>query len=141
MNKSRASAEPPPAKPPEFFLDRCLGKEVARLLRERQWIVHQVSELFPDDGQSTTDEEWIAFGLTHDWGLLTQDKRIRYRSKELAALGGGKGVMFCLTQGNLLIRERVARFDASRPAIYRAASASGPALYWVYETDIKRKWP
>jgi hypothetical protein len=126
---------------PEFFLDRCLGKIVAKRLREVGWSLHVVAEEFPDDGQNTGDEEWIAHGLTNGWALLTQDKRIRYRADELFALSDGRGVMFCLANGNLLIAERVARFEASREKIIRASAATGPALYFVYESDISLKWP
>lgn len=142
MIKPRGSAEPPPSQePPEFFLDRCLGKIVARLLRESGWPLHVVAEEFPNDGQDTSDQEWITYGLAKGWALLTQDKRIRYRADELIAVSDGRGVMFCLSNGNLLIAERVARFEASREKIVRAAKAVSPALYFVYEDDIGRKWP
>jgi hypothetical protein len=35
-----------------------------------------VSDVFPDDGQNVSDPEWIEYGLTQGWGLLTQDVRI-----------------------------------------------------------------
>lgn len=141
MPKSKPSAEPPAEKLPEFFLDRCLGRGVARLLRDFGWNIHTVGELFPDDGQHTPDEEWIAYGLSRSWGLLTQDKRIRYRASELGSLARGGSVMFCLNSGNLLIRQRAAWFDASRPEICRAARDGVAAFYVVHECSIVKKWP
>jgi hypothetical protein len=142
VTKPRVSAEPPPAeKRPEFFLDRCLGKIVAEHLRGNGWPLHVVAEEFPDDGQDATDEEWITFGLMNGWALLTQDKRIRYRAAELVALSDGHGVMFCLSNGNLLIADRIARFETAREKIVRAATAASPALYFVYDNDIRLKWP
>ena len=141
MTKSKRSAGSPAAAPPEFFLDRCLGRGVAKRLRERGWVVHLVADLFPDDGQHTPDEEWIAFGLSQGWALLTQDGRIRYRAAELSALADGQCVMFCPSSGNLRIEQRAERFDASRPAIYGAANRGTAAFYTVYADHIVKKWP
>ncbi|MCT7354467.1 hypothetical protein N4P33_20240 [Streptomyces sp. 15-116A] len=49
--------------PPEFFLDRNLGRRVAEGLRACGWTVHRIGDVFPDDGQDVADEEWIAHGL------------------------------------------------------------------------------
>jgi len=76
---------------PEFFLDRCLGRITGLRLRDL------------------------------GWSLLTQDKRIRYRSAELGALADGGGTMFCLSSGNLMIQ--------------------AVALYVVYADRIERRWP
>ncbi|MFJ8507605.1 hypothetical protein [Streptomyces avermitilis] len=38
--------------PPEFFLDRNLGRRVAEGLRADGWKVHRIGDVFPDDGQS-----------------------------------------------------------------------------------------
>jgi hypothetical protein len=43
------------------------------MLVARDWIVHVVSEHFPDDAQKTSDPEWISYGLARGWSLLTQD--------------------------------------------------------------------
>ncbi|WP_267899089.1 PIN-like domain-containing protein [Streptomyces corynorhini] len=46
-----------------FFLDRNLGHRVVEMLRERDWIVHPIGEIFPSDAQDIPDEDWIAHGL------------------------------------------------------------------------------
>lgn len=126
---------------PEFFLDRCLGRGVARRLMEFGWRIHLVADVFCDDGQHTSDEEWISYGLVKGWGLLTQDGRIRYRASELAALAGGQGAMFCLSTGNLRIAQKVECFEALRAAIREATVSGRMAFYMVYSTRIVKKWP
>ena len=39
--------------PPEFFLDRNLGRLVAEELRARGWAVHRIVDVFPADAQDT----------------------------------------------------------------------------------------
>jgi hypothetical protein len=102
---------------PEFFLDRCLGRTTGLRLRNLGWRVHMVSEIYPNDGQEVSDPDWISHGLRLGWSLLTQDKRIRYRSAELGALADGDGTMFCLSSGNLMIQARVDYFEGQREAI------------------------
>ena len=87
------------------------------------------------------DPEWISHGLRQGWSLLTQDKRIRYRSAEIGALADGGGTMFCLSSGNLMIQARVDYFEGQRAAIHRVARSDAVALYLVYPDRIERRWP
>jgi uncharacterized protein with PIN domain len=73
-------------RPPEFFLDRSLGKISARRLREAGHVVHLIAEYYPRDAQEVGDAEWIAEGCRRGWILITKDRRIRYRTEELEAL-------------------------------------------------------
>lgn len=52
---------------PEFFLDRGLGRGVAEGLRDLGWMVHRITDYFPDDAQQTDDEVWLACGLERGW--------------------------------------------------------------------------
>lgn len=74
------------AKQPEYFFDRSLGKASAARLRESGWIIHLIADFYQDDATRIPDEEWIAEGCSRGWLLLTKDKRIRYRERELSAL-------------------------------------------------------
>src|SRR5262249_40830355 len=65
-----------PESPPEFFVDRCLGKNAPGLLRAWGWKVHLITDHYPDDAQNIADDEWMAEGLERGWSLLTQDDRI-----------------------------------------------------------------
>jgi PIN domain-containing protein len=125
--------------PPEFFVDRSLGKTTAAKLAQLGWTVHLVNDAFPNDAQNTPDEEWIAYGLGHGWAMLSKDQRIRYRADELVALAPG-GVLFCLSNRNLTIDTQVHWFERSRRSIESAVSR-GPGFYVVYATRIARTWP
>jgi len=48
------------AAPPEFFLDRGLGRTTAANLRAAGLTVHLLAELYPADGDDIADEVWIA---------------------------------------------------------------------------------
>lgn len=136
----KTSAEPPSAEP-EFFIDRCLGHRTAAALADAGWRIHRISEHFADDGQKTSDPEWIRYGVDQGWTLLTQDLRIRYRADELAAVHDSGGIMFVLANGNLTISQKVAWFLSNEAAIRAAASAAGPVLYRVYADRIAQIWP
>ena len=127
--------------PPEYFVDRSLGKVTAGRLRDRGWSVHLISDEYPDDARSTKDEDWIARGCRRGWVLLTKDKAIRFRSTELAALAPGS-FLFSLARADLNVDEMVHALDTARSRIERAVE-SGEAGFWhVYKDGrIKRMWP
>lgn len=133
---SKTSAAPPSPEP--VFLDPCFGRTVATRLRAHGWIVHQIGEHFPDDAQHVSDPDWIRFGAQRGWTLITQDKRIRYREDELAAVQQTAGVMLQLADGNLTIADKVERLTAHRDAIFAAARREGPALYRAYADPGQR---
>ncbi len=49
--------------------------------------------------------------------------------------------MFLLSNGNLLVPDKVAFFERNRRAIFAAALRPGPVLYKVYADRIARNWP
>jgi hypothetical protein len=129
------------ASQPEFFVDRSLGPETTGVLRRLGWIVHLINEVFPNDAQGTADEDWIAYGVQRGWGLLSKDKKIRFRAEELLALSE-QGKLFCLSSGNLLARVQAETFDRAREQIERALQRHEAGLYLVYNKgEIKKKWP
>lgn len=116
--------------PPEFFLDRNLGRRVAEELRDRGWTVHCIADVFPTDAQDIPDEQWIAHGLDQPWVPLSKDGRIKTRDLEIQpVLDQLRGI------------EMVERLDARRDAIYRAVEKGGPAAYAVRRDHIERTWP
>lgn len=128
------------AEPPEFFLDRSLGKITARRLREAGHVVHLVSEVYPDDASAVPDETWIAKGCSRGWVLLTKDRRIRYRADELKALQAGH--LFCLAGGNMKIGPAAEALLAAVPRIVRAVRSQPTGFWHVYrDGSIKRMWP
>ncbi len=124
---------------PEFFLDRALGVGFAQALVSDGWSIYRVPDVFPNDAQDVTDDEWIAVGSRNGWAMLTKDQRIRYRAEELEALDGH---IFCLANGNLTVAEGVAWFAAARDSIFRAIADSGRGFWKVYDDGrIRRTWP
>lgn len=127
------------AKPPEFFLDRSLGKTPARQLRKAGHLVHLIADFYPDDANEIPDSEWIADGCRRGWVLLTKDRKIRYRTEELAALDGQ---LFCLGDGNLTREEMADRFLEAMPAIHRAVSQHSVGFWHVHSGGrITKMWP
>jgi PIN like domain len=127
-------------KPPEFFLDRSLGKTSASRLRKAGRVVHLIAEYYPRDAQDIGDAEWIAEGCRRGWILLTKDRRIRYRTGELAAITSGH--LFCLADGNATLDQITQRFLNAMPAIHRAVRNTETGFWHVHEGGrITRMWP
>ncbi|MEV0687183.1 hypothetical protein AB0I35_25270 [Nocardia sp. NPDC050378] len=139
--KSNPSSEPSYQQPPEFFLDRGLGKGVAAGLIELGWHIHRIVDHFPNDAQETTDETWIEFGLTRGWVPLCKDGRIKGRAVERAPLGKHAAVMFYLDNQQLTISAMIERVHNARAAIHHAVERGGPAAYAVTAQGIRRTWP
>lgn len=127
-------------KPPEFFLDRSLGKTSASRLRAAGHIVHLIAEHYERDAQDIGDAEWIAEGCRRGWALLTKDRRIRYRTDELAALTSGH--LFCLVDGNANLDQITQRFLDAMPAIHRAIQNTDVGFWHVHTSSrITKMWP
>lgn len=127
-------------RPPEFFLDRSLGKTSASSLRAAGHIVHLIAEYYERDAQDTGDAEWIAEGCRLGWALLTKDRRIRYRTEEPGALT--RGHLFCLADGNATLDQIAQRFLDAMPAIHRAIRNTEVGFWHVHAGGrITRMWP
>ena len=82
--------------PPEFFLDRGLGRGVAEGLVGHGWVIHRIVAHSPDDAQHTPDEEWLAYGLDRGWTPLCKDGRIKGRATERQPLVDHSAALFYL---------------------------------------------
>jgi hypothetical protein len=127
--------------PPEFFLDRNLGRRVAEGLRAYGWTVHRIGEVFPGDAQDVPDEEWIAHGLGRSWVPLSKDGRIKARDLGIRPVLEREAVLFYLDNQQLGSVEMVERLVAHRDAIHRAVERGGPAAYAVRHGRVERTWP
>ena len=124
--------------PPEFFVDRSLGKTVTEGLRELGWRVTAINQVYAEDAQRISDGEWLAYGFSHGWAALTKDKKIRRGADYLAAAGP----IFALSNGNLSLAAMVAAFDAPRAQIWLAASIATRREFWmIYDSRIHRQDP
>lgn len=134
---SRSLHGPTPGQePPEFLVDRTLGRSFIRQLRESGWRITAVAEVFPNDGQSTSDEEWISYAVEHRLAGITCDKRIRRQPSYLSA----RHPIFALSSNQLLIEEQVRRMVDRQEKIFRAA-VGGREFWMVYEDRIQRVDP
>lgn len=129
MNRSRRSS----GSQPEFFADRCLGKGAPRILIERGWIVHVISDHFPDDAQDISDPEWIAYGLACGWGLLTQDLRISTQLEVHTLLRQHQACIHCLDSSELPVQVRAERFDTRRASIHQAVLDRRTGFFVIHE--------
>ena len=110
-----------------FFLDRCLGKKIlASALRAAHLKVEVHDDHFPPDSR---DEIWLSAVGARRWIVLTNDRRIRYRGPELAALMASGVRTFAFTSGNLTAQEMAAIFLKSLRRISNfLTNTSGPFI-------------
>jgi hypothetical protein len=135
LSRSKRSSE----SPPEFFADRCLGKGTPAILVGQGWIVHTVSDHFPDDAQDISDPDWVEYGLRRGWSLLTQDERMRTQADMRALLLRYRGCIHCLDSANLPVQVRADRFDAHRRVIYQHVLDGRVGFFVVHETGPPRR--
>ena len=129
-------------KPPEFFVDRSLGKSIVEGLRAEGLTVHSMADVYGEEkAQRLADEVWLRDAGEQDWIVLTKDDAIRRRPAERDALTDAAVRVFCLTTAQLRGAEQTERFVRNRHRIVRQARKPGPYIYGVYETGLKRLWP
>jgi hypothetical protein len=124
---------------PEFFADRCLGKSAPQILVSRGWIVHVISDHFPDDAQHVSDPEWIEYGLSRGWALLTQDLRIATQVEVHALLRRHKACIHCLDSSELPVQVRAERFDARRGPIHQSVLDRRVGFFVIHEKGPLRR--
>ena len=129
-------------QPPEFFVDRSLGKSIVEALRATGLAVHSMADVYGEDrAQGLADEIWLRDAGKNDWIVLTKDDAIRRRPAEREALVGAAVRVFCLTAAQLRGAEQIERFLSNRQRILRQAKNPGPYIYGVYKDSLKRLWP
>jgi hypothetical protein len=143
MPSRRSSDRQRAAAPPEFLLDRSLGRrKLPKTLREAGLTVRTLADIYGEEAaQETEDVEWIRRAAEEDWIVLCKDDRIRRRPAERQALTEGNIRVFCLMNANLGFAEQAAYFMTNRHRILQAAAKPGPYLYGVYKDTIKMVWP
>jgi PIN domain-containing protein len=134
----------PSGSPPEFFVDRSLGRRVVPdALREAGAVVHVMADVYGERiGQGLSDEEWLRDAGERAWVVLMKDAKIRYRPAELQVLIDFGLRAFCLTNANMRGVEMAERFVEHLPRIVRIASEQpGPYIYGVYSDGVRPLWP
>jgi predicted nuclease of predicted toxin-antitoxin system len=83
---------------PTFYIDRCLGKVVARGLRTAGANVQLHDDHFAQDAR---DEDWIPKVSANGWVILTKDKNIRRIAGEREAVLLSHARVITLGSGNM----------------------------------------
>jgi hypothetical protein len=130
-------------RPPEFFIDRSLGrKHLAEALRACGLVVHTMAVVYGEEAaQSLPDEQWLRDVAAKGWVVLMKDDAIRRRPAEREALIDAGVRAFCLTNAQLRATEQTARFVNNRHRIIQQARKPGPYIYGVYHRGLRRLWP
>jgi hypothetical protein len=134
----------PSASPPEFFVDRSLGRHVVPdALREAGAVVNVMADVYGERiGQGLADEEWLRDAGERQWVVLMKDAKIRYRPAELQVVIDHGLRAFCLTNANLRGVDMAERFVQNLPRIIRVAEEKpGPYIYGVYSDAVRPLWP
>jgi hypothetical protein len=129
--------------PPEFFIDRSLGRRhLAEALRALGFVVHTLASVYGEKvAQGTPDVLWLREAGARGWVVLMKDDAIRRRPAERDALIEAGVRAFCLTNAQLRAVEQTERFVSNRHRIVQQARKPGPYIYGVYEKGLRRLWP
>lgn len=138
MPRSRALPDPP-----EFFVDRNLGRyDLVHALEQAGYVAHTLASVYGEQrAQQVTDEEHIALAGERGWVVLTKDDAIRRRPAELQAVERHGVRMFCLTNAGLRGDEQRRRFLVNINRIVQRSRRRGPWICGVYEDRISQLWP
>lgn len=127
---------------PEYFVDRSLGRHsVAAVLRAAGWRVSTHFEVFGERDERIPDVEWLEHCGREELVVLSKDRRLRYRPREIAAIRRHQVKAFVLTQGNLTAVEQARRFLDRAKEIEAAGTDAGPFVYAVHPGGIVRVFP
>lgn len=134
---SRTPCVSHPARLPDLFIDRSLGRlQVPLLLRAAGLRLVTLAEHYgiPAD-ERVADTTWLA-DVRIGWVVLMKDENIRRNNAERMAVKRYAVRCFCLTRQNLTARDMADRFLQNLSAMERACSEPGPFIYAVYENRI-----
>lgn len=70
----------------------------------RGWVIHRITDHFPDDAQFVSDPAWMDYGLQRGWIPLHKDGRIVGNPTERAPVERHLAAMFFLDNQQLRIR-------------------------------------
>lgn len=133
---------PPSPRPPEFFIDRGLGRVVvADAIRACGHVVHTMADVFGEREQQVADQEWLSEAGRHGWIVLTKDRRIRRRRTEIEAIARHGVSAFVLARGSLGAVAQAECFVDNLDRIIEVSREHGACVYEVRATSIRRLWP
>ena len=133
----------PPAPPPEFFVDRSLGRRiVADAIRALGYVVHVMADVYPDrEDQGVPDTKWIADADERGWVVFTKDERITRDPEEQAALAASHLRVFALSSQRITGPAMAERYVTNINRIVQRARKPGPFVDIVHPDRVERRWP
>jgi PIN like domain len=132
----------PPPDPPEFFLDRSLGRYVvADALRGEGLAVQTLAERYPETEEFIADDVWIREVTADGLVILMKDDRIRRKPREQEAILESGARAFVVTNARLTGERLAELFVANRHRIIQRAMHPGPYIYGVYAQRLERLFP
>lgn len=117
---------------PTFYVDRCLGRAVAKALREAGAVVEVHDDNFSQDAE---DETWIPVVARRGWVVLTKDKNIRRPRGEREAVLTADARIFTLCSGNMRGADMAALFVRHLDDMEQVALAVVPPFVAVVGHD------
>ena len=131
----------PPQPPPEFFLDRSLGRViVAHALRSLGHMVQTMAEVYGED-LAVSDVRWIGDADAAGWVALTRDERIARRPNEQEALAASRLRVFAIGNQHLTGPQMAQYYVTNINRILRRCLKPGPFVDVVYRDSVVRRWP
>lgn len=120
----------PPRQPPEFFVDRSLGRYVVpEAIRAAGFVVHTLASVYGEAvGQELADEVWLGDAGQRGWVVLLKDDMIRRRPAERDALAAAHVRAFCLTNASMRGQDMAKRFTTNIHRIVQRAATPGPYI-------------
>lgn len=125
---------------PHVFVDRSLGAvQLPARLRAAGVRLTTMREHYGEKlGQATDDPDWIALTAERGWIGFHKDAAIRRNERERRSVVTHAARLFCVPRADITAEQLAARYLDNLAAIARATQQSGPYIYGVYPSEIKR---
>ncbi len=128
----------PSSQTTTFFVDRCLGKKLATVLRAQGHTVELHDSHFAKDAK---DVDWLPTVGQWGWVVLTKDERIAKRFLERLAVASAGVKMFVLVSQNLSGTDTAAAFTKALPAMQHFLQTHpAPFITKVYKDGGISPW-
>lgn len=132
----------PSEPPPEFFLDRSLGRHVvADALRAEGLLVQTLPERYAEIDELVEDEAWIREVTADGLVILMKDDRIRRKPREQQAILDSGARAFVVTNANLTGDQLAELFVKNRHRIIQRSRHPGPYISGIYPGRLEKLLP
>ena len=146
MSRSRTCGPlvpPRSSPPPEFFVDRSLGRRmVPEALRSLGLVVHTMADVYPGgEDERVSDARWIRDADSAGWVALTKDERIIRDAESQEVLVRSRLRVFAIANQHLTGPEMAAYLTTNIHRIQLRSRKRGPFVDVVYRDRVERRWP